>query len=134
MKTSRTRIASTIAKKTLNGGSTKEYSQEIAAYLLSEHRVGELSSLLRDVQSNWADNGYVEAIASTSHTLTPEIKKDIILEVKKLYLTANQVTVTEIHNPELIGGVRIALPHQQLDMTVRAKLNKLKQLTILGKD
>jgi hypothetical protein len=49
MKTSRVRIAGTIADQTLANGTSKQYAREVAAYLLSEGRVGELDSLLRDV-------------------------------------------------------------------------------------
>lgn len=130
MKTPRTRIASTIAGHTLKSGFSKEYADDIAAYLLSEHRISELPSLLRDIQEDWAQSGHVEAIAHSAHPLTADMRGEITNQVSQLYPDAKKIIITESHNPELIGGVRISLPNQQLDLSIENKLNKLKGLTI----
>lgn len=134
MKTARTRIARVIADNTLKSGTTKPYVNEIAAYLLSENRVGELDSVLRDVQADWAVAGYVEVIASSAHPLTTTIKADITKQIKQLYPNANKIIISEEHDPTVLGGVRLNLADQQLDLSVEAKLNKFKQLTTAGKD
>lgn len=134
MKSPRTKIAGAIASKTLKSGVSKRLSQEVAAYLLSERRVSELDSILRDVQADWADAGYIEVIATSAHPLTDAIKAGITRQVKGLYPEAKQVIITEVNDPEVIGGVRLNLPNQQFDLTVEAKLNKFKQLTAAGKD
>lgn len=134
MKTSRTRIAHTIADRTLKDGSKKKLSQEIAAYLLSERRVGDLDSLLRDVQADWAEAGFVEVLAASAHPLTAATRADIEKRIKPLYPNAKRIIVTEVHDVGVIGGVRLSLANQQLDLTVEAKLNKFKQLTTAGKE
>jgi F0F1-type ATP synthase delta subunit len=134
MKTPRTRIAGTIANQTLKKGVSKKYAKEVAAYLLEEGRVSELDSVLRDVQADWAEAGYVEVLAASAHELTAAIRADIQKQVKRLYPAAKQIIVTEVHDPEVIGGVRLSLANRQLDLSVEAKLNKFKQLTTLGKD
>jgi F0F1-type ATP synthase delta subunit len=134
MKTPRPRIASTIADTTLDKGMSKHYAKEIAAYLLAEGRVNELDSVLRDVQADWAEKGYVEALVRSAHPLTAEVKADIAKHVRALYPAAKTVTVTEISDPTVVGGVQINLAHQQLDLSVEAKLNKFKQLTGAGKE
>ncbi len=134
MKTARTRIASVIADNTLKSGASKAYINEIAAYLLSENRVGELDSVLRDVQADWAKAGHVEVIANSAHPLTASIRTDIIKQIKQLYPDAKEIIITEEHDPGLLGGVRLNLADQQLDLSVEAKLNKFKQLTTAGKD
>ena len=134
MKTPRTRIASVIADRTLRQGASAQLSSEVAAYLLAERRVSELDSILRDVQAGWAAAGHVEVIATSAHALTAEVKADITNQVTALYPDAKRVIVTEAHDPEVIGGVRLELANQQLDLSVEAKLNKFKQLTSKGKD
>lgn len=129
MKTSRTRIAAVVADHTLKSGLSKSYAKQVAALLLDEQRVGELDSLLRDVQASWAAQGYVEVLARSAHTLTAATKKQIAEQVKSLYPTAKQIVVTEVHDPLAIGGVQISLADKQLDLSVRAKLNRFKQLT-----
>jgi F0F1-type ATP synthase delta subunit len=128
-KTSRTRLAGTIADRTLKDGSSQALAQEIAAYLLSEGRVSELNSVLRDVQADWAKAGHVEVLASSSHPLSDDVKANITTQIKALFPSATQIVVTEVHDPEVIGGVRLNLANQQLDLSVEAKLNKFKQLT-----
>jgi F0F1-type ATP synthase delta subunit len=134
MKTPRTQIAHIVADSALSGGSTKKLSQEVAAYLLSERRIGELASLLRDVQADWAEAGFVEVLASSAHPLTADVKANIQRQMKKLFPSARRIIVSEIHDPYVIGGVRLNLANQQLDLSVEAKLNKFKQLTTAGKD
>jgi F0F1-type ATP synthase delta subunit len=134
MKTSRTRIAKTIAARTLAGDVPKDYARELAAYLLAEGRVDELDSLMRDVQADWAKQGYVEVIARSAHALSSETKADITKRVQEIYPTANKIVVTEVADPEVVGGVRLSLAGQQLDLSVEAKLNKFKQLTGAGKE
>lgn len=133
MKAPRTRIASTIATRALRSGSSAGLAKEVAAYLLAEGRVGELDSILRDVQADWADAGYVEVLAASAHPLSADVRASITTQVKSLYPAAKQVIVTEVPDPHVIGGVRLSLANQQLDLSVEAKLNKFKQLTA-GKD
>jgi F0F1-type ATP synthase delta subunit len=134
MKTPRTRIASTIADATLTKGSSKEYAREVAAYLLSEGRVGELDSLLRDVQADWASKGYVEVIARSAYPLSDTSRQEIETQVRSLFPDAKKLVVTPLLDESVIGGVQISLADQQLDLSVEAKLNKFKQLTGAGKE
>lgn len=134
MKVARTRIACTVADQTLKHGVSRRFTQELAAYLLSERRTGELDSLLRDVQANWAEAGHVEVIASSAFPLTAAVRSDITKRVKVLYPQAKQIIINEAHDSEVIGGVRLTLPDRQLDLSIRTKLNKFKQLATTGKD
>ena len=135
MKTPRSHIASTIAAHTYNDdGISKEYAQQIAALLLYEGRVGQLESLLRDVQADWALQGYIEVLARSAHPLTDTVKQDIEQRIRPLFPDAKKVVVTEIIDPSIVGGVQIRLADRQLDLSVEAKLNTFKQLTGAGKD
>jgi F0F1-type ATP synthase delta subunit len=129
MKAPRTRISRVIADKTLKQGSSKRLSREVAAYLLAERRTGQLESILRDIQADWAEAGRVEVIATSAHPLTAAVQADIKRRIKKVYPDAKQIIVTGQHDPEVIGGVRLSLADRQLDLSVQAKLNQFKQLT-----
>jgi F0F1-type ATP synthase delta subunit len=134
MKVSRTRIARAVADRTLEQGVSKRLSRELAAYLLSERRTGELDSLLRDVQADWAEAGHVEVIATSAFPLTEAVRADITKRAKVLYPEAKQFIINETHDPAVIGGVRLSFPDRQLDLSLRTKLNKFKQLATQGKD
>lgn len=129
MKARRTRIAQVVAGHTLKSGISRRFAREVAAYLLSEGRTGELESIMRDVQADWADAGIVEVIASSAHPLTAATKADIKRQAARLYPAAKRVIVTERRDPAVIGGVRLDFADRQLDLSVEAKLNKFKQLT-----
>lgn len=134
MKTPRTTLARMISDKTLASGVSVHLASEVAAYLLAERRVNELDSVLRDVQEDWAEAGVVDVVATSAYELTPVIKADITKRIRLLYPEAFKIIVTDNIDPTVIGGVRLSLPNQQLDLSIEAKLNKFKQLTTAGKD
>jgi F0F1-type ATP synthase delta subunit len=132
MKQSSTKIANFIAQRTLHG-TNKHFSREVAAYLLSNHQVDELNSIIRDVQSDWAKVGIVDVMATSAHPITPAIEAQIRREVKHFYPKAKRIIVNPQQNPDIIGGVRLNFANRQLDLSIEAQLNKFKQLTS-GKD
>ncbi|MDB5169791.1 MAG: synthase delta subunit [Candidatus Saccharibacteria bacterium] len=126
-------IAKVLAERSLGRVNAKTFSDQIAAYLLSERRTAELEPLLRDIMQYRADQGIVEVIAVSVHPLTAAVRSDIERQVKKTVPTAKQIIISEELQPDLVGGVRLELPNQQLDLSVRAKLSRFKQLTTSGK-
>jgi len=134
MKQPRAKLARLIADKTLRGGPSRRFATEVAAYLLSERRVNELDSVLRDVQADWAEAGQVEVIARSAHPLTAGAKADIIKRLKPLYPQAKRISVNEVHDSSVIGGVRLNLADKQLDLSIRSMLDTFKQLATAGKD
>lgn len=134
MKAPRTRLARLVADRTLKKGVSKKFDREIAAYLLSEGRVNELDSLLRDVVNDWAEAGHVEVTARSAYPLTLSIRADIKREVKKIHPKVRTVVINEVTDPMVVGGVRLNLPNRQLDLSIRAKLNRFKQSVTTGKE
>lgn len=134
MKAPRTRLARLVADTTLKQGASPRFLRELAAYLLSERRANELDSILRDVQADWAEAGHVEVIARSAHPLTAAVQADIKRRVKQVYPKAKRIVINEVTDPAIVGGVRLNLPNQQLDLSIRTKLNTFKQLAIAGKD
>ncbi len=128
-KVSRLAVAGIVGAKSLKPKGLKRLAQETAAYLLETGRTNELASLLRDVQNYWADHGYVEAIAASAFPLSAKAKNEIRREISHLYPKAKRIIITEQLDPDVVGGVRLEMPHRQLDLSVRAKLNTFKQLT-----
>jgi len=135
MKTPRTRIAGVVADRTLKSGVvSQQLSRELAAYLLSERRTGELDSILRDVRADWAKAGYVEVVARSAHQLSDTVRADIERQAESLYPAAKQIVVSQVLDPEVIGGVRLTIIDRQLDLSVETTLHRFKQLTLSGKE
>lgn len=125
----RHQIAAVLAEQSLGRVSAKTLSDQIAAYLLDTRRTAELEPLLRDIMQYRADRGIVEVIAVTAHPLSGEVHTDIERQVKLSFPDAKHIIISEELQPDLIGGLRLELPNQQLDLSVRAKLSRFKQLT-----
>lgn len=107
----------------------KKFSVEVANYLLSENRTGELDSLARDLVNYRAQNGVVEVTVVSARTLTPKVLTETKQKVKQLYPDARQIIINQRIDDSQIGGVRLEMPGKQLDLSVRNKLNQFKQLT-----
>lgn len=129
MRVSRTILARTLSSKL---GEAK-LAKETAAYLISERRTHELESLLRDLEQYQADEkGIVEVVSRSAHPLTAGERSEVQKTIKSVYPAAKKVIITENIDPDVLGGVRLELANQQLDMSVRSKLNRFKQLTAVG--
>ncbi|MCW1907747.1 MAG: F0F1 ATP synthase subunit delta [Candidatus Saccharibacteria bacterium] len=129
MKQSRHLLAQAVADKTLHIKDMKQLSREVAAYLLHEGLVDELDSLLRDVIAIRAEHGLVEAEAVSAHQLSDADLNDVRAILKEYYPHAKQVTVHQRLDANLVGGIKLVMPHQQLDESVRASISKFKSLT-----
>lgn len=125
----RSRLAALMADKLDSGSNGAELAKELAAYLLTEGRSSELDSLLRDIMQIRSDRGIVEVIARTSHPLDAAVRESIKAEVRVLFPEAKTIIISEVHDVSVVGGVRLEFANQQLDLSIRAKLNRFKQLT-----
>jgi len=129
MKISRTRLAAIIAGHAGQQIGAERLSREIAAYLLSENRVDELDSVMRDLMQYRADHGIVEVIGVSAFPLSDQTRRDIEAVARELHPDAKQIIISEQHDETVIGSVRIEFANQQLDLSIRGKLNQFRQLT-----
>jgi F0F1-type ATP synthase delta subunit len=133
-KVSRTQLAKLLAERFATTQDPAKLEQEVAAYLLSEKRASELDSLMRDIAQLRADEGYVEADVVSAFPLTPAAEADVKAVLKSAYPRAKSIRLNERRDEHVIGGVKLELANQQMDMSIRAKLNRFKQLVTTGKE
>jgi F0F1-type ATP synthase delta subunit len=129
MKVSRLKIAEVISHKTLKSYDPKELAQEVAAYLLETGRVDELDSLIRDIVAYRGEKGLLEVSVESAHELDDSLRSEVNKLVKTLSPKVTKITLDETVTPSLIGGLKLNLANRQLDLSLRAKLNRFKQLT-----
>lgn len=129
MKVPRHIVAEAIAERTLHVSDPKLLAQQIAAYLLAENRVSELESILRDIMAYRLEHGVLEAEIVTAHGTTPHMVEEVKTLLKQAYPTAKTIHLGSHLDPSVIGGIRVDMAHEQLDMTIRAKLATFKRLT-----
>lgn len=119
----RRKIAAYYADELLAG--KHDIAKRLAAYLVDVRRVRELDLIVRDIEAALADRGVLLADISSSRplseTATREIKNYLKTETK-----ADKIHLRESVDPQLLGGVQIAVPGRELDATLRHRLNQLK--------
>jgi F0F1-type ATP synthase delta subunit len=132
MKVSRRKIAQIIASRIEAGDSFPKLAKEIAAYLLTEKRVEELAPLIRDVIEYRASKGIVEATVTSASDLENKIIKELELYIKSIHPETKRVVINKRINRDLIGGLKLNVINDQLDLSIRAKLNRFRELTNQG--
>lgn len=125
---SRTALAKESAKRLEK--SPKKAAKEIAAYLVSSGKTGDLNSLIRDIVTLRADEkGVMELTAVSAHPLGKSQQTEIKRLVQKLHKDAKKIIINEQIDPDTVGGVRLEFPHESLDLTVQGQLHRLRTLT-----
>jgi len=127
-------LAEVIAERTLHVRDTRKLAREVAAYLLDTRQTGQLESLLRDIMEYRAQHGVVEATAISAHDLDATVIKDLQQILKDEHPKAKSTHITPRLDPSVVGGVKLQLANEQLDLTVRGRLDTFKRLTTAIKE
>jgi len=128
MKAPRRDLAIVIAEATLHEQSPTRLAQSIAAYLLAERRTAELEPLLRDIMQYRLEHGIIEAEVVSARELPARIEQEIKNLLSDSYPHTKHVGINQRQDEHLVGGVVVHLPNEQLDDSVRGRLNRFKQL------
>jgi F0F1-type ATP synthase delta subunit len=131
MKVSRLRLAQLIDDRTKSQSDFSAIAKEIAAYLLSEGRTSELDSLMRDVMQLRARRGVVEAVAVDAYPLSDDVHQEISRLLHDLFPDLTETIISEQRDETVVGGTKLIMANQQLDVSVRSKLNRFKRLTVV---
>lgn len=128
----RTDLATIIGKKTMHVTDMKLLAKEVAAYLMENNHVYDLESLMRDVLAYRQSHGVLEAEVISAYELDDQTLQEVKQLLKAHYPEAKKVVVHTHIDPEVVGGLRVTLANEQLDMSVRSKLDMFRRLTIEG--
>lgn len=118
---SRRKLALYAAEKLAKGEKKQHVIRELAAHLTDTGRQNEAELLVRDIEAALAERGIVVADVTSAHPLSEAMKKDIATLVG-----AKHIQFRETVDPAVLGGVRVSVPGQRFDGTVRRKLTLLK--------
>jgi F0F1-type ATP synthase delta subunit len=124
----RAELAEIIGEKTMHITDSKKLVTSIAAYLATEQKPVDIDSLTRDIMQYRMRKGLIEAVAVSAHDLTPLVLADVKALLKEHFPHAKHIVVDTRIDENLVGGVRIELPSETLDLSVRSKLNLFKRL------
>ncbi len=104
-----------------SGASEKVVAQKIAAFLLDERRSHDAAQVMRAIDNELARRGTDHVIITSAHEVSEEVKKQLasLLDVEK-------PVFSDVIDSSVIGGVKAESGERQIDLTVRAKLQKFK--------
>jgi len=126
----RSNLAEYIVASVEDNMNSKKLAKNIAEYLLDSRKASELESVLRDVVNLRAANGFVEVDAYSTHKLSDSAIKDIKTTVKNHYDNTKTVVVNNLIDEDLVGGVKLYIGSDRLDLSIKNKLNKFRELTV----
>lgn len=119
---SRRKLAEHAARQLAHdSASARRVIDELAAYLVESGRTAELDLLVRDIESALAHRGIVVADVVSAHPLTDEARQRI-----ERLVGATTLHLRETIDSNLIGGLKLRLPDQELDQTVARHLRELR--------
>lgn len=118
---SRRKLAAFIAGKLVEGTAAEDVIKQAAAYLIETRQTHDVELLVRDIEEVLMEQGIVIADVTAAYPLTEQTKAAIadFLEAKELH-------VRETVDKTVLGGVRVELPGQRYDGTLRHKIGRLK--------
>ncbi len=126
MKLSNRQIADAIVDQLMAGKAHAGIAASAAAYLVSERRSKDIDGVMRQVERLLeSQHGQREVTVTSAHSLSGVQKKEIeaIFSGK-----AKNVILNEIIDPHVIGGVKVESNAERLDLTIRRRLQRLKEM------
>ena len=121
-----------IAEATLEiiarGKTQQQIAHEVAEYLAVERRTRDLDRIMREVERlRYERDGTLEVVAVSARDLSGQTKQ----EIKQLF-NDKTVKIIERKDENLVGGVKLQALDQQLDLSVRGQLKRLKNANTRG--
>lgn len=118
---SRRRLASYAAGVLAAGGDRGLLLREIAAYLIETEATRTADLVVAAIEEELQARGIVVIEAVSAHPLSDELRARI-----HTLVGGREAHFRERINPDVIGGVKIALPDSEFDGTIQRKLIALK--------
>lgn len=103
----------------------KTVSRKLAGFLLHERRSRDAGALYRAIEKELYSRGATQVVITSAHEVNQSTKQQLAE-----MLHAKNPVFDEIIDPDVIGGVKARAGESEIDLTVRARLNKFKQHVI----
>lgn len=129
MAVSRRQIAYYTADALYQGADMKIIVKQLAAYLVEAKKTNELSLLLKDVEAILSEKYDVTLAKITTARPLDGLQREELKNFVKKQENTKEVTLQEVTDSSLIGGVVIETPTSLLDASTRRQLKQLKSLS-----
>ncbi len=130
MATNRIELAEIIAASTMKSDfKLADFSNQVAQFLLNNNLVDQLDSIIRDVSAVRFKNGILDVKLLTAFEIDSTNLSGIKNLISAYFPKVKSISIDQIIDQNLIGGIRLEFPSQLLDLSVRSKLNQLVRFT-----
>ncbi len=103
------------------GSTSKTVALKLASYLLEERRSREMPAIIRAIDKELELRGSTQVTVISAHETSNEIKAQLAS-----LLGAKNPVFSSVIDPSVIGGVKARAGESEIDLTVKAKLNKFR--------
>lgn len=123
MKVSRRVLARFVAQQLVAGN--KNVTKQLAGYIVEHKLQKQRDMIVADIAANLSELGHVDATVTTARPLDAQLRADIAAYVKRIE-NASSVSLDEVVDESLIGGVIVQTPNQRFDSSLATKLKRLR--------
>lgn len=125
MKVSRRVLTRYIAARLHDSEDRAEVIKSLAAYIVEHGLQTDLELILSDIALNLARLGSVQAAVITARPLDETLRAEVVRFIKQIEAAQN-VSIAEAVDPDLLGGIIIETPNKRFDASVSTKLKRLR--------
>ena len=118
---SRRRVTDYLAQLLVDGTSSEDVMQRLAAYLVDHRQTGYAGRYVADLEAALARRGHLIVDVTTARPIDETLRARIISSVG-----GSRVSLREHIDESLIGGIIIKTPETLLDASVRTRLRALR--------
>lgn len=123
----RQQLAEYVVDRIEAGAQLNVVAAEMASVLIDERRTRDMAAVLRAVEKELARRGSVQVTITSMHEVSEAVKVQLV----SLLGVENPVFESVI-DKSVLGGVKAQAGEKQIDLTVRARLNKFKAKVAQG--
>src|SRR3989344_4072038 len=115
----------TLADK--SSGHVHEAHKKIINFLAKRRLMSKVPAILAQLEKLiHAEHGVVSAKVWSAHRLSEEKEKELVHFLKKPY-SAKEVALNKTLDDKLLGGMRVEVGDEVIDLTIRNKMRKLEE-------
>ena len=105
----------------------KNAVKQVAAYLVSNGRSKEVDLVIREVETLLNNNGRTVARVQSARKLGADEQRAVIKMLKSQDANIQSIEIINEIDPSLLGGVVVRTPEQEVDLSIRGRLNRMQR-------
>ena len=109
------------------GNCLSDYTLNFLKLLVDNGRFDSINSIIDEYQRIYdANNGIMQVTAITATELDASLSEKLVEKLNNV--TGKKVTLTNVVDKSILGGIKLRYDNTEIDGTVKSKLDELKQI------